>query len=122
MRPIRIAVIGLTLLAAACASGGGSGEGGPRRDRNLITSEELIQFSDVGTAYDAIQRLRPAWLRGRGGSSVRVFIDGLDMGDTRILRNYRAMAIRECRFISAADATTRWGTGFSGGVIEIFMR
>ena len=57
MRPVPLAVIGLTLLAAACASGGGAGESGPRRNSNLITSEELTQIGDVDTAFDAIRRL-----------------------------------------------------------------
>jgi len=122
MRPICLAVIGLTLLAAACASGGGSGESGPRRNRNLITSEELTQVGEVGTAFDAIQRLRPNWLRGRGTSSAKVFVDGVQMGGTGVLRNYRVGVIRECRFIPPADASMRFGTGYGGGVIEVFTK
>jgi len=122
MRPICLAVIGLTLLAAACASGGGSGESGPRRNRNLITSEELTQVGEVGTAFDAIQRLRPNWLRGRGTSSAKVFVDGVQMRDTGVLRNYRVDVIRECRFIPPADASMRFGTGYGGGVIEVFTK
>lgn len=122
MRPVCLAVVGLTLLAAACASGGSSGESGPRRDRNLITSEELIQVAEVATAFDAIRRLRPNWLRGRGTSSAKVFIDGVQMGDTGVLRNYRVDVIRECRFIPHADATLRFGTGYGGGVIEVFIK
>ena len=122
MRPVCLAVIGLTLLAAACASGGGSGESGPRRDRNLITSEELTQIAAGSTAYDAIQRLHGNWLRGRGTSSVVVFVDGVQMGGTSVLRNYRVDSIRECRFIPPADATLRFGTGYGGGVIEVLTR
>jgi len=122
MRPVPLAVIGLTLLAAACASGGSAGESGPRRNPNLITSEEFTQIGDVDTVFDAIRRLRPNWLTGRGGSNARVFVDGLDMGDTGVLRRYRVSAIRECRFISPSDATMRFGTGFGGGVIEVYTR
>ncbi len=122
MRPVCLAFVGLTLLAASCASGGGSGESGPRRDRNLITSEELTEVSEVDTAFDAIRRLRPSWLRGRGTSSVRVFIDGVQAGSAGVLRDYRVDVIRECRFISPADATLRFGTGYGGGVIEVLTR
>ena len=122
MRPVCLAIVGLTLLAASCAAGGGSEESGPRRSRNLITSEELTEVSEVGTVFDAIQRLRPNWLRGRGTSSVRVFVDGAPMGGTSVLRNYRVDVIRECRFISPTDASTRFGTGYGGGVIEVFTK
>jgi hypothetical protein len=119
MWPIRIAVICVTLLAAACASGGGSGERVSRPDRNLLTSEELTLTGELETAFDAIRRLRPTWLRGRGATSARVFINGVDMGGTSVLRDYRVDQIRECRFIPPADATLRFGTGFGGGVIEV---
>jgi len=122
MRPVCLAVIGLTLLAAACASGGGPGESGPSRNRNLITSEELTQTGELATAFDAIRRLRPNWLGGRGTSSAKVFIDGVEMGDTGVLRDYRVDAIRECRFIPPTDATLRFGTGYGGGVIEVFTK
>lgn len=122
MRPATLAVVGLIFLAAACAAGGSSGEGGPRRNPNLITGEELAQMSDGDTAFDAIRFLRPNWLTGRGGSSVRVFIDGVDMGDTGVLQRYRLGGIRECRFVSPSDATTRFGTGYAGGVIEVITR
>jgi hypothetical protein len=51
-----------------------------------------------------------------------VFIDGIDMGDTGVLRRYRVNVIRECRFISPSDATMRFGTGFGGGVIEVYTK
>ncbi|MBT8395992.1 MAG: hypothetical protein HKO65_19695 [Gemmatimonadetes bacterium] len=37
------------------------------------------------------------------------------------LRNYSAGTIRELRFISPSDATTRFGSGFQGGAIEVFL-
>jgi hypothetical protein len=61
-------------------------------------------------------------LRGRGTSSAKVFIDGVEMGDTGVLRDYRVAAIRECRFIPPTDATLRFGTGYGGGVIEVFTK
>jgi hypothetical protein len=122
MLPGRIAAIGLILLAAACASGAGSGVSEVRRDRNLISSEELAQASEAETVFDAIRRLRPAWLRGRGTSDVRVFINGVDMGRANLLRDYQVGQIRECRFISPTDASMRFGIGFGGGVIDVITR
>jgi hypothetical protein len=122
MRHIRLAVLGLILLSAACAAGGGSGDGAPRRNSNLISLEEVTAIGNVGSAYDAVRQLRPNWLTGRGGSGPRVFVNGVDMGGTDVLRNYRATTIREIRFTSPSDATIRYGTNSGGGVIDLITR
>ena len=122
MRHVSLAVVVLSLLVAACAAGSGSGDSGPRRNPNLITNAELIELTDVNTVFDAIRRLHPNWLTGRGGSPARVFVDGMDMGSTDILRNYRVNQVEEVRFVSPSDAPMRFGTGFGGGVIEVITR
>lgn len=122
MRPIPFVVIGLTLLAAACAAGGTGGESGPRRSSNLITLEEVMALGDVGSAYDVVQRLHANWLTGRGGSTPRVFVNGADRGNIGILRNYRWNQIQEIRFTSPSDATLRYGTNSAGGVIDLITR
>jgi hypothetical protein len=40
-------------------------------------------------------------------------------GDIQSLRSILIEEIAEVRFISASDATTRWGTGHAGGVIQV---
>ncbi len=122
MRHVSLAVVVLSLFVAACAAGSGSGDSGPRRSSNLITLAELTELTDVDTAFEAIRRLHPNWLTGRGGSPARVFIDGVEMGGTNILQSYRVTGIQECRFVSPSDATMRFGTGFGGGVIEVTTR
>ena len=48
-----------TVAVLACASAGSSGA---PRDRNIVTWEE-IAAAHVTNAYEAIERLRPLWLR-----------------------------------------------------------
>jgi hypothetical protein len=118
----------LVLSVSACATTSGSEEG-PRRDRNLITLEEIQDLPSV-SAYEAIQRLRPAWLQSRGpmsgGAASRsypsVYMDGISMGGMDILRDLRVEHVHEMRFIQARDATTRFGTGHLAGVIEVISR
>ncbi len=121
MRPFRLAIFGLILLAAACAGGGGTD--GPRRNPNLITAQELANV-EVGTAYEAVQRLRPQWMNRRGGMEPKVFVDGSPqgMGGLDTMRQYRVDSLREIRFIDPPDATMRWGTGHGAGVIDIITR
>lgn len=118
--------IALLLLITACASGGrgagtDSGSGGARRDR--ITADDLAGIVE-DNAYDVISRLRPQWLRRRGRSLLpAVFRDNIRIGtDIEALKSIRLENVFELRYLSASDATMRWGTGFTGGVIQIVTR
>jgi hypothetical protein len=124
MRPLRFALFGLTFLLTACAAGGGaSGEGQTRRDPYVITAEDLVPHQGA-TAYEAIRRLRANWLTRRGGRTPVVFVNGAQqgMGGFETLQEFRVMTIERMEFISATDATMRWGTGYSAGVINIVTK
>jgi hypothetical protein len=119
------------LIATGCSSGGTGGDttgaAEPTSRRDVITRAEL-DGSEVSNAYDAIQRLRPAWFRVRGTTSTRgssqiwVYVDGVRLGELERLRTIPIERIRELRHISASDATIRWGTGHSSGAIEVITR
>jgi hypothetical protein len=51
-----------------------------------------------------------------------VFLDGVRAGDLQALERFRVEDVEELRYHSARDATTRWGTGYSGGVIEVIQK
>jgi len=122
MGNLRLLAPALVGLAMACASGGQ--QAGPSRSsRSVITAEEL-QTIDVSDAYEAVQRLRSAWLRPRvgRGSPIAVFIDGVRSGEIDRLRQIPFITIREIRFIDPSDATTRWGTGYTNGAIMVITR
>ncbi len=117
-------------VGTACTTGSTT-EGGrpaPRRS-NVITAEE-IAASTARTAHDAVRELRPQWLQARGPDLVtvggrlgaRVAIDDVMRGRLDELAGVRVENIFEIRFISASDATTRWGAGVQGGVIEIITK
>jgi hypothetical protein len=115
----------LILLSATTACGSGNRNPRPRAVRDLITREELNSVQVI-TAYEAIQRLRPEYLRTRGGSSSRsggapivVYVNGVRSGGIDYLRGIPATDVTQIRWISAADATTLHGTGHSGGVIAV---
>ena len=129
---ILIASFGIVLLTA-CSSGGSvesaTPSGAPRSSRNVITRAQ-IETANVQDAYEVVQRLRPEYLREqRGNPSINagpqfaaVYVDGVRRGGPEALRGLRPTEVEEIRFISAADATTRWGTGHGGGVIEVKIR
>ncbi|MGI9627289.1 MAG: hypothetical protein ACR2QM_10675 [Longimicrobiales bacterium] len=115
--------LGLSAGAAACASGGGGGsDSGPRRSANRITMDELAA-NQSEDALTAVRRLRPRWLQPRGGSNLPVvFLDGARMGLPDSLRSISVADVDSMTFLSPSDATTRYGTNFPGGAIEVRSR
>jgi len=116
------------LLIVACQSTP-AGDRPNRYDSDHITQQELQELENVLvlTARQAIRRLRPTWLRPRsstvgGRHTPVVFRDGIKMGDLTTLDEMDMREIMEFRYLSASDATNRYGTGYPGGVILVFTK
>ncbi len=128
MSRVRTGTLSLALVAAAagCASGGSapgaasagiaadSGTvvrtSGTRRDMTVITVEE-IQRSGAMNAYEAVERLRPFWLRSRNATSSRgvppsilVYLNGSRLGSIDMLRRLEVIPITSIRYMDAAAA------------------
>ncbi|MEJ2186480.1 MAG: hypothetical protein P8Z36_11130 [Gemmatimonadota bacterium] len=122
----RHGVLLVTLAAvAACASAGGPGNPGERRSADVITAAEIQKVTGLTTAYDAVQRLRPQFLRTHGRSTfvgsegIVVYVDGMQRGGVDALRQIGINDVKEIRYVNARDATTKYGTGVNQGVIEV---
>lgn len=121
----RVLVIGL-VLAAACAPHNAGTAAPSTRSRNTLLAEEIKSVS-VSTAYDAVIRLRPSWLRNRGPTSVQqpnagqvvAYVDGLRVGGADALARIPASAVVQIEYLSGPDATTRFGMGHDGGAILV---
>jgi hypothetical protein len=96
----------------------------------LITEDE-IEASHASTAYEAIQKLRANFLSYRGETSLdksrntpypTVWLDGQEFGPLSTLRNLPASQIASIRLYRAWEATTKFGTGYMGGVIAVTTR
>ena len=117
-----IASFALAIGLAGCASGGSGGGGGGGGNPNQLTNEAL-QAVIGSDAYQAIQRLRPRWLQSRGGNSANVFVDGQERpGGLEVLRGFPVADIDEMLYMSASEATTRYGTGHPNGLIVIMTK
>lgn len=122
MRHILLAV--LVMGGAACASTGARAT--PTRSPDVITAAELGAQSG-GSARQVIERLRPRFLRVRGPTSLSnpdadrivVYVDNSRMGGVEVLDQIQADDIAEIRYLSAPDATSRYGIGHSAGAILI---
>ena len=99
------------------------------RDAARITQEEVDE-SLQGSAYDVIVTLRPNFLMSRGSTSLRpddsrlpvVFLDGVEHGPISSLRAIPASNVGEIRLYRSWEATTQFGTGYMSGVIAIKTR
>jgi len=133
-RPMLIAIVALGL--AACATGGAATAGSRARGSgDVLTAEEIAKRPGITNAYDAVHMLRPSFLHSRGQTSLHdasttgdlqplptVFVDNQQFGEVASLREIPVTDVQEIRYISASDATTRWGTGYPNGVIQVVRK
>jgi len=112
--------LGLSLGVTACASTSGGDSG----DRDLITADQLAELQNM-TAYDAIRRLKPTWLRKRGTDSFRgvpglvVMVNEVRQGGVSVLNSYQIRDVEQIRYLDPRSATMKYGTQASGGAIEL---
>lgn len=111
----------------ACATTG-SNPSVSRQSATVLTAEEMAAaHADATTAYDAIARLRPNWLAGKGitsssntGDRAAVWLDGQPYGDISVLRNIAAYNVGSFHYYDVTQAGAKFGIrGGSGGVIEV---
>jgi hypothetical protein len=127
MPHFRAFVVLLALMASAC---GGASRASSSDGSTVISRAELDAAGSV-SAFDAVQRLRPNFLRGRGPTSIvnssartrpAVFVDGSEYGEVESLRTFPASRVDEIRFLSGPEAVTRLGSIYVAGVIQVRMR
>lgn len=108
-----------------------------RRQSEIPLAEIERDPTRFGTAYDIVRLLRPSMLVSRGVSTTRsqsrlsmraadygikVYLDGIRYGGVESLSMIPASMVFEIRWLSAIEATTRYGTGNVAGAIEITSR
>lgn len=107
-----------------------------RRSANTVTANELTE-SGAQNLYQAIQILRPQWLRARprttmGAASSRsggtasadqtvVYLDQNRYGGLTSLQQLTTGGVVEIRFFDGVEATNRFGSGHTAGAIVVRM-
>ena len=129
-RQLHLAALALTVTGvAACGSAqtSASQSSAPtHKSATSITAEE-IATTPANNIYDAVQRLRPQWFtstRIRGGApgeELVVYLDGNRYGNLASLRQISVGGVQEVRYYNASEATSRFGTGHTGGAILVMM-
>jgi hypothetical protein len=133
---VKYLYLAAAVAAVACTSGPQppSSSTGIPRISTVITSDEIADtHADVGTAYEAVARLRPNWLAphgvttGRGNPSsteyATVFVDGQQAGSVSALRNIQAYQVASMTYYDVTQAGARFGIqGGSSGVIDVTLK
>jgi hypothetical protein len=110
----RLVLLCCTLLLSACFSAGARSQ--PMGDPNSLTFEE-IRGSDTRNAYEAVEKLRPRWLRPGPERSLRletvilVYYDGVRLGGIEALRDLPLEPIRGMHVLDAVQAGQLPGLG-----------
>jgi len=123
----RLAACLVLLAAGSCVMGG---QISPPAGASSVLGTDEIDVSTATNAYDLVYQARPNWLRGRGSSNLRgsgpvlpvVYLAHVRQGSVEVLRGIAITGLLELRYVDAVTATTRYGDGHSGGVIEVDLR
>ena len=134
-------LLGTLFIAVILSDCGGMATTTGGGNSNQITGELLRAADAEGlTVYQLVERHRPRWLRAsrgfpslggaasgnQGGNQlatpVRVVLDGVPYGEIDDLRRLNVTEVEDLEYISASDATTRFGTGYMSGAILVRTR
>lgn len=129
-RRVSLAVLGVLLLAG-CATGGAPGIR-PGSGDTIEADEIQAAGAEIQTAYDAVERLRPRFLRERANPTagvaanrvdpVVVYVNGVRRGGVAELRRIRAAQVERIHYVRPTDAQTRYGNNHGSGAIEVTLR
>ena len=132
---VLMAAVGVAV-SSGCSSSGSTNKAAtgvpraPSRQQDVITAAEIAErAAEASNALQIVQKLRPQMLNTRGrfspadssdaGARPKVVVDGVAYGQIENLVNVNAVSVGEIRYLNATDATTRFGTGYVGGVILV---
>ena len=117
------------LVVAACAPVTSTATHGNLRNPSVLSQTEWTG-ANVSTAFEAIEQLRPQFFRSRGETSIllraqtqtSVYLDNMRLGGLESLHDVPISSIQSIRYLSAGEATIRWGTNQTGGAIQLVSR
>lgn len=99
-------------------------------DAKVITEAEM-DSAHATNAFEAVSRLRPLSLVGRGKLSAEpgtpvatpnVYVDNQFYGDISALHAISVAAIDSIRFYNASEAQYKFGRGNAAGAIAVFTK
>lgn len=123
-RPLALGAGLLAMLTACASTASHVSTNDWKYDAVVLTRAEMSGVNAIN-AYEAVSRLRPQYLRRRGETSVmlrgstqlHVYMDNMRLGGMEALHYVSVEALQSIRYMSAAEATMRWGVNHTGGAL-----
>jgi hypothetical protein len=117
-----LSVLAAASLVSGCAAQAASSHAANDRGSagTVVTFQELAGIARQGTLLEALQQLRPEWLRSRGATA-GVSVDGGAPGDLELLRMIPTSTVREVRFERASSSTGHALVSANGDVVVANM-
>ncbi|HEX8393165.1 MAG TPA: hypothetical protein VF665_12545 [Longimicrobium sp.] len=134
IRNLSLAALAATLALAGCSAAPANPATGTApvaaraSDPSRLTQAEIEATPGLSTAFDAVQRLRPAWLRATGARSdgqILVFQNTTRMGTADALRQISIEVVGSMRYLDSVDANNQLavaGMGPVAGAIIVSTR
>src|SRR2546422_3540139 len=127
--------VALMVLSLSVATLAGRSPLAAQRRSNVLTAEE-IQRANVGSAYDAVQTLRPRWLQGpkelnrmpanaeeaARPAGIAGYVNDLSIGGVDYLREIPAGTVLELRGLSSFAAASRFGPTEGQSAIVVTLK
>jgi hypothetical protein len=118
-RTARLAITGIAVAACARATALSA----PADDSEPLYAPEIVAAHVIDT-YDAVERLRPEFLRPmleptEQTEPVRVYLGNTELGGPEALRRIPLERVTQIRYLSPAAARVRWGVLHVNGVIFV---
>lgn len=125
----RAALAVIVAVSTGCATARGVAAPAQSDPRNVLEERDLVAVVRLD-AFEAVRRLKPHWLSGRGQvalldpgrEAVRVYLDGMLNGDAGSLRRVPMQTVGQIEFLDSRKATLRFGTGHAEGAILVTTR
>ena len=99
----------------------------PQPDPFLIRFEEL-RGTTYPSAYEAVEELRPLWIRPwsrrsvGGPRGITVYLDEARLGTLHSLMSVSTETVEEIEWLDPERARERWGRNHGAAVIEVHTR
>ncbi len=127
--------VALTVLSLSAATLAGLSPLAAQRRSNVLTTEE-IERAKVGTAYEAVQTLRPRWLQPvkelirlpgtpdapPESPKVSVYVNEVSVGDLEYLKDIPAATVLEMRWLKPFEAANRFGPTEGQAAIVVTLK
>ena len=125
---VSLVLAGLSLSACAAATTNSSRSTGiSGMGRDVLTAAEIVA-SRVTDVYQAVMQLRPEFLRRRPiaqpqgsfqSTGLAVYLDDIPYGSAEALRQIPLDRVRLIRYLSAAEASLKFGGSHPSGAIVV---